>query len=689
MIIKSLKLENIRSYVNETIDFPSGTILLSGDIGSGKSTILLATEFALFGLNRSDLGPASLLRNGKNQGSVELKIGVEGKEFLIKRILKRGKNDIKQIAGYIIKDGIKKDATASELRSDILNLLGYPKELLTKSKDLIYRYTVYTPQEAMKQIITGGKEERLETLRKVFGIDKYKKIRENALIAIKDIRDKSRIYQDRIKDLDEKIHNKKLKKNEIKEIEVRIKVYEKEVEETRERLNEKRKEIESIEEGIQKYNMLKNQNDVMTNNLMNKVQENNNLKEEIEEMSRAIINIEKEIKIPGTEQSLDIIHKQINELSQMLTSQEKDIQSVRTQISIRTTKINTSREVIERVSKIDKCPLCEQNVEHEHKYNIKKREGDKIIEIGLEIKSLSSDEQKRNQMLEDLKEKIERYRRIEKDISIRKVREENLIESIKRIRDKNSRLQMIKKEIGEINIKRMELNDRINKIKDIEDRYKIMKIDLEKENKTLREKEIKKAENAKEKEGILKMIEIIEKEIEEKNKDKAKLSQLNQMQHWLEGYFIKLMEVIEKNVMVSLHQEFNSLFQTWFNTLIEDEIINVRLDDQFTPIIEQNGYETEINNLSGGEKTSLALSYRLSLNKIINSMISTIKTKDLIILDEPTDGFSTDQLDKVREVIDELKNKQIIIVSHESKIESFVENIIRIGKEEHISRIVS
>ncbi|MFH1316439.1 MAG: AAA family ATPase [Candidatus Woesearchaeota archaeon] len=689
MIIKSLKLENIRSYVNETIDFPSGTILLSGDIGSGKSTILLATEFALFGLNRSDLGPASLLRNGKNQGSVELKIDVEGKEYLIKRILKRGKNDIKQIAGYIIKDGIKKDATASELRSDILNLLGYPKELLTKSKDLIYRYTVYTPQEAMKQIITGGKEERLETLRKVFGIDKYKKIRENAIIAIKDIKDKSKIYEDRIKDLDEKIHNKKLKKNEIKEIEVRIKIYEKEVEETRERLNEKRKEIESIEEGIRKYNILKNQNDVMTNNLMNRVQENNNLKEEIEEMNRAIINLEKEIKIPGTEQSLENIQKQINELSQMLISHEKSIQSVRTQISIRTTKINTSREIIERVSKIDKCPLCEQNVEHEHKYNIKKREGDKIIELGLEIKNLISDEQKRNQMLDELKDKIEKYRKIEKDISIRNVKEENLIESRKRIRDKNSRLQMIKKEIGEINIKRMELNDRISKIKDIEDRYKVMKIDLDKENKTLREKEIKKAENAKEKEGILKTIEIIEKEIEEKNKDKAKLKQLSQIQHWLEGYFIKLMEVIEKNVMVSLHQEFNSLFQTWFNTLIEDEIINVRLDDQFTPIIEQNGYETEINNLSGGEKTSLALSYRLSLNKIINSMISTIKTKDLIILDEPTDGFSTDQLDKVREVIDELENKQIIIVSHESKIESFVENIIRIGKEEHISRIIS
>ena len=65
-----------------------------------------------------------------------------------------------------------------------------------------------------------------------------------------------------------------------------------------------------------------------------------------------------------------------------------------------------------------------------------------------------------------------------------------------------------------------------------------------------------------------------------------------------------------------------------------------------------------------------------------------IKTKDLIILDEPTDGFSTQQLDKLRDVLDQLGVKQTIIVSHESKIESFVEHVIRIGKSGHVSRVI-
>ena len=131
----------------------------------------------------------------------------------------------------------------------------------------------------------------------------------------------------------------------------------------------------------------------------------------------------------------------------------------------------------------------------------------------------------------------------------------------------------------------------------------------------------------------------------------------------------------------------NELFRTWFNVLIEDEAISVRLDDEFTPIIEQNGYETNVESLSGGEKTSVALSYRLALNKVINDIASGIRTKDILMLDEPTDGFSSEQLDKVRDVLEQLDMNQVVIVSHESKIEGFVDSVIRVGKEEHVSLI--
>ena len=111
MILKSIRLSNIRSYLSQEINFPEGSLLLSGDIGSGKSTILQAVEFALFGILKTDLSGTSLLRRGKNSGSVELNFEIDGKSTIIKRTLKALKDSVKQDAGYIIIDGVKYDLT--------------------------------------------------------------------------------------------------------------------------------------------------------------------------------------------------------------------------------------------------------------------------------------------------------------------------------------------------------------------------------------------------------------------------------------------------------------------------------------------------------------------------------------------------------------------------------------------------
>ena len=72
MIIKGVRLHNIRSYIDENIEFPLGSTLLAGDVGSGKSSILLAIEFALFGITRGVVSGGSLLRSDKEDGYVEV-----------------------------------------------------------------------------------------------------------------------------------------------------------------------------------------------------------------------------------------------------------------------------------------------------------------------------------------------------------------------------------------------------------------------------------------------------------------------------------------------------------------------------------------------------------------------------------------------------------------------------------------
>jgi len=93
MIIKRIEITNIRSYKEKTIiEFPTGTILFQGDIGSGKSTILSAIEFALFGLG--DIDANYLLRIGEIKGSVLLEFESGGKTYDVFRSLLRKGNKI-------------------------------------------------------------------------------------------------------------------------------------------------------------------------------------------------------------------------------------------------------------------------------------------------------------------------------------------------------------------------------------------------------------------------------------------------------------------------------------------------------------------------------------------------------------------------------------------------------------------
>lgn len=90
MKLKSLELKNIRSYKYEKLEFNDGVTLFEGDIGSGKSTILLAIEFALFGLGNYTGSGLLRIENGVHvrEGHVKLEFESNGKPYIVYRSLK-------------------------------------------------------------------------------------------------------------------------------------------------------------------------------------------------------------------------------------------------------------------------------------------------------------------------------------------------------------------------------------------------------------------------------------------------------------------------------------------------------------------------------------------------------------------------------------------------------------------------
>ncbi len=685
MIIKKVKLKNIRSYLNQDLDFEEGSTLLAGDIGSGKSSILLAIDFALFGLRKNSLNGSALLRNGANTGSVELHFSLDNKDIIIQRNLKRSQDTVSQDSGYIIVNGEKRDASPIELKQDILDLLNYPKELLTKSKSLIYRYTVYTPQEEMKFILLGEKEIRLDTLRKVFDIDKYKRIRENTKLFTINLKTKRKEYEGNIYDLDEKNKQLKDKKNNLLYFNDKLKEILPKITQINKLVDNKRDEIKNIESKIKILEDLKKDLSLNEFKISSLIESRNKNLKEIELLILNINKLEEELKNFNLD-NLDLINNEINELKDKIEKHELGLNEVNSKINELETKKNSSIEIKNKILVLENCPLCKQNVTHSHKSLITLEEDKKILDYDKEILTSKDKKFSLQDNIKDLKNKFDKLKEKKSGFDLYNFKKSTLKEKIERkdllLREQGKLIE----EISYYNDKIKGINSRILEFKDLN--YEKLKKELEELFNVEKKLEIERAtllSNINELNTSIKDLDI---EINHKLLIKNKITYLNDIQFWLEEYFTKVVDIIEKQIMLRVHSDFNSLFQKWFTMLMETENFQVRLDEEFSPLIQQNGYDINYEYLSGGEKTAIALSYRLALNQVINNLINTIKTRDLLILDEPTDGFSDEQLDRVKNVLSELNLRQLIIVSHEQKIESFVDNVVRLMKEQHSSKVI-
>ncbi len=678
MKIKKIILDNIRSYRHHEMEFPDGSILLSGDIGSGKTSVLLGIEFALFGLQPGQKG-SSLLRNGENSGGIAIEFEIDGKSIIVERCLKRGKS-VSQEECSISIDGERREISVMELKSSVLGLLNYPKEF-SKKQNLLYKFTVYTPQEEMKQIITEDAETRINTLRHIFGIDKYKTVLENSSILASRMREEKRINENLVSSFESDRQVVVSKEEELENKNYNLDSVEKEFfakTEERKRAQEEKDEIAKKINEKSKFSQEIEKTKIIISGKKDAIEKNNSsirqLNAQLKELD--VLKFD-ETEILGLEEQLKFEKRQKSDLSNFLIKISSEINSLNS-------KNNESGDVKNRISRLDVCPTCLQEINVIYKNNILNRLNLEIFENLKRMESMNSEKRNTELKLSEIEMKISSTEKKINDYKMARIKIENADEKKLRVLEMENSNKLFEGEISILREKIVSLEDSLSEFGKydvvFEERQKKFDILMREERTT----EIKKAELKKEIEMLSRQIRDLNEKIKKTEQLKAQINHLSEIENWLSKKFMLLISVIEKNVMTKLKREFSSLFSEWFSMLVSDSF-NVRLDDDFTPVIEQQDYELDYSYLSGGERTAIALAYRLALNQVINSLLSRIKTKDIVILDEPTDGFSNQQLDKMRDVLAQLNVKQLIIVSHEQKMESFVDNVIRLKKLNGIS----
>ncbi len=673
MKLKKITLKNIRSYREQEIEFPEGATLLSGDIGAGKTSILLGIEFALFGLQPGQRG-SSLLKNGEDAGGVILDLEIEGKSVTIHRTLKRGKT-VSQDYCSITTEGTQEELSVSELKSRVLSLLNYPGEF-AKKQNLLYKFTVYTPQEEMKQIILEDSNTRLNTLRHVFGIDKYKKILENSSIILAKVREEKRLKEGMSSGLDKEKEVLAQKQEERKAKEMELLERQAELSSKKELTKKKSEEKELIAKKIEEKNQMNQEIEktrLLISTKRNSIESNKRQIEIIKNQLQELSSLKEQItQIPSLE-------KKIADLKQEKETLSEENLQVSSSINSLSLKNQENEKIKQGLQKIEICPTCLQDVDPNYKSNVLNNLDQDISKNIFKIKELTL---KKKGLSEKINKNLSETSELEKTLQELKV----LQIKVESINEKSSHLQELEKlnlsfekDIELLSNQIELLANSIVELKKYDSIFEQKQRELDEAYYQERIAEIKTAELKKELDLLKIQIQELEEKIAKGEELKKQYAYLLKLEDWLAKRFIPVISYIERNVMAQLKSEFSKLFSEWFSMLVSENF-TVRLNDDFSPIIEQQDYEIDYAYLSGGERTAIALAYRLALNQVINSLMSKINTRDLVILDEPTDGFSDQQLDKVRDILQELDVAQLIIVSHEQKIESFVDNVIKLKK---------
>jgi len=671
--LNTLYLKNIRSYTEELVKFNQGTMLFEGSSGCGKSTLLMAIEFALFGLG--NVKGNSLLRTGEKEGIVKLNFSVENEEYEVHRKITRTKKTATQSsdACYIkTKDGIL-PLSPSELKAKILEILHFNEPSDPKAKSVIFTYAVFTPQEEMKTILFDDPERRLQTLRKAFRIEGYKTAVENASLLATEIVGKAKELNGESKGFEDDILKKKRLEDELNgegkkiapledkkraELENRADIQGK--------LNEKRNQRLALGEIVGKLPVIQKRKDDADNEIKRLTQKIGKAQTKISELQPKRDQLAA-IQKP-TDKDAKTIETEIEEL-------EKKERGLRKKESVFESKI----EEYSKVSESGICPTCDRPADPAEF-------SQKIVEKTSQKEQISSDINIITGQIKGLRELLQKL----KDYQ----------DAQGQLKTLDDQLRQASEDMNEDNKRKNELDSQLTQDIDFIEKAKTECLKLEELDRSIADLDRQDKEKEtligsiqdsltklKEKmSGMSISISEMQETIEKKQSKKKQSEELNEYAMWIKDYFIPTLQTIETKVLASINEEFNEKFRQWFTTLVEDATKDGRIDENFTPIIEQDGYEQDVAFLSGGEKTSVALSYRLSLNSLVQKVSAGIQS-NLLILDEPTDGFSREQLFKVRDILNEIKCPQVILVSHEKELESFADHIFKVIKTNGVSKV--
>lgn len=691
MKIDSILIENIRSHVKTYIKFSRGFNCLVGGLGAGKSSILYAIDFALFGdpLGRSY---EYLLREGADVGRVALKF-IEGrKEYTLWRGLRRRGNRISQDAEQL--KLFRGDKLIAEMRNEAVSeqlksIIGIDKE--------IFRDVIWVRQERLKEILDMTPTERRKKLDQVFGVSDY----EASWVNLRSIR---RWYEGEKRTLerDPDVINVESTQSKYEEAIKELSAREAELEEARKQLREAELRFREASTRLEGLIALRRESERLRTmeaelrakagslegvyaGLMREIKERkmrvNELEERLEALKIREEALRKNLKDLGlpVNSPREELQSHINSLIEQISSMQGEEENVRSEIRRATERITS---LIEE----SKCPLCLQPLSPEYKERLtgilRQKISDyrqQLDELGKNIKELRELQSSLFTIfssLQAIQPKMEEIaRQLENERSLLNEALRELSEKEKEMETLKKRLLILRSKIAEFDHSKLEETQKLYN-KSLEEysslKYKVQSLEKQKSEIMLRIENLK----------------------EQLDAAQGKIERLEKVNKILE--FIEEARQAYRSIQPKIRRDFIKYLERVIQRMLDElagsegPSLTVKIDENYTPIvIGEEGHERSVLNISGGERTFLALAYRLGLGQLIMHIRSG-RGLSMLLLDEPTESLGREDgsIDRLAELISRLKSlEQVIAVTHSEAFAEKADHVIRIEKRDGRSSI--
>jgi len=491
-MIKRIKLQNWKSHAETEINFTEGTNVLVGPMGAGKSSVLQAICFALFGtfneLKRKDLKISDLVkRNAQTKiAQVDLELSTQNSVLEIKRIVEEGSTKEAAVRN-------KEGKLLAGTNPAQVNM--FLKDVLKLDEDVFLR-TIYAKQNEIDLFLQLTPLERKTRLDELMGLDKFEEARKNCVKLANQISLKKDIQEEFVKDFKienlakeieslekdsedidteknnirlqvQDMSNKKLELNtKIKQLRTSLDDYTK-LNERAQLLSQQLKELEEklvsveLDEDLQSVNFRLRE---IKSTLSELQRGKSNLKEDLERNQKNALELEK--KLGALEQKsaeliealaeIEKLKAYLQELEQIgnLAFLEGRVQTAK-EVIIRTSdersqilgEVNVlKKHLLELETAEGACPVCSAELEQTKKNELISQRRQKIAELQARVDELAINAEN----LKKEQAKIEEVHEKQRDITKRIEQMENLLREEREIAIQLSQVKGKKETLAEI-----------------------------------------------------------------------------------------------------------------------------------------------------------------------------------------------------------------------------------------------